>query len=103
MTMAAGACVTVRDRILALGFKYPNKRVAWRLGNTVRDAWVERYGHLPEKMLLVKTSGTGSHCFATYPMFFVPTIDRCVRAELGEPRGLLPFARGGGGEDPNGD
>lgn len=82
---------TIRDRIIHLGFDYPDKWRAWALGNIVRDAWVRKNGSLPDKVLRVKTSGLGSHCFAHYPESFWPTIDSIIRRVLDEPQGLLPF------------
>ena len=85
------ATATIRDRITYLGYDYPNRKQAWALGNLVRDAWVRDTGGLPDKVLRVKTSGLGSHCFAHYPAVFWPTMDDIIRRVLEQPQGLLPF------------
>ena len=81
----------MRDRVIALGHDYPTKSVAWSMGSIIRDAWVRLHGHLPEKTLITKTSGSGSHCFATYPESFWPVIDEIIGKTIDTPQGLLPF------------
>lgn len=89
----------VRDRIHSLGLPYPDKHIAWALGDYVRDAWVKEHGSLPRKVLMQKTSKEGSHCLAIYPPVFWPTVDRIVGNVLNSDRqqGFLPF-----GDPPEG-
>tara|TARA_R110002110_G_scaffold415525_1_gene650392 strand:+ start:744 stop:1028 length:285 start_codon:yes stop_codon:yes gene_type:complete len=82
---------TMRDRITFLGHAYPTKSMAWSMGSIIRDAWVDEYGELPEKRLVAKTSGAGSHCFATYPAEFWPVMDNIINTAIDTPQGLLPF------------
>lgn len=73
--------VTVRDRVVSLGLRL-DKSGMWKAGNLVRDAWLQHAasgGCLPLKVLRTKARGSGSHCFAVYPVWFVPWIDRVVR------------------------
>lgn len=71
--------VTVIDRFRALGLATSNE-MTWAAGDIVRDRYEEKYGEPPPKELRRKTIGVGSHCFATYPLSFIPVIDEIVRA-----------------------
>ena len=46
------------------------KRNAWRLGQALQRKWTSLHGTLPDKAVLPKTRGKGSHCFACYPDWF---------------------------------
>lgn len=83
---------TMRDRIIFLGHDYPTKSMAWAMGSIIRDAWVDKYGELPEKKLFTKTIGAGSHCFATYPAEFWPVMDDIINNAIDTPQGFLPFS-----------
>lgn len=93
--------VTVRDRVTSLGLRL-DKFGMWKAGNLVRDAWLRHVasgGHLPLKVLRTKARGSGSHCFAVYPAWFVPWIDRVVRKLAEVQRANLSWldrARNGG-------
>jgi hypothetical protein len=62
----------------------PEPRLTWPVGNAVRNLYESRYGELPEKALRTKTSGAGSHCFATYPEHMRGDIERIIRLYDGE-------------------
>lgn len=69
---------------------------SWHLGKVVMQAWVRRYGNLPDKDLRTKTHGGGSHMFAIYPKHFVPTIDAIIdRFDLSRSRQGDLFAQEG--------
>lgn len=72
--------VTVRDRLQALGLSL-SKVGMWKAGNSIRDLWLAHpasRGELPRKELRQKAAGTGSHCFAVYPDWFIPTMDEVI-------------------------
>ena len=75
----AGGFTTVRARMRALGIKY-GKKMHMKLGAVVRERYLEKYGQLPEKRLLPKTLTKGSHCFAIYPVEYIPEIDSILLA-----------------------
>ena len=82
---------TIRDRIAYLDLDYPDKHLAWAIGNLVRDAYWKQYGTLPEKGLRDKTSGKGSHCFALYPDEFLPAVDAILLRTLQSPQKWFAF------------
>lgn len=69
--------ITVVDVFKAMGLS-PTVQMTWAVGAAVRDRYQERFGHLPEKVLRTKTSGSGSHCFAVYPPSWRPVIVECI-------------------------
>lgn len=71
--------VTVMDVFRDLGIE-PDKKVSWSVGAAARDIYEARVGDLPPKRLRRKTSGAGSHCFATYPEWMRGDIERLIRA-----------------------
>lgn len=49
-----------------------------RIGIRARDNWMALTGYPPKKELAIKTSGSGSHCFAQYPEDFRPVIESII-------------------------
>lgn len=75
--------VTIRDRLTA--HARLSNAAMWRVGNAVRDRWCadpRSNGRLPEKQLRQKGSGSGSHCFAVYPLWFASVIDELLEAVI---------------------
>jgi hypothetical protein len=70
--------ITVPEVFRAMGLE-PTPDLTWAVGAAVRDRYQERFGHLPEKKLRAKTSGTGSHCFAVYPADWREVIEECIK------------------------
>lgn len=46
----------------------PVPALTWAVGAQVAALYERRYGRLPSKDLRTKTNGSGSHCFAVYPL-----------------------------------
>lgn len=57
----------------------PLPSLTWPVGARVRDLYEYMYGRAPQKKLRTKTSGAGSHCFATYPHHMWDAIASIVR------------------------
>jgi len=74
--------ITVPNVIRSMGIE-PENRLCWAIGNDVRDLYMARNnGALPPKDLHEKTSGGGSHTFATYDESYRVDIERIVRRHL---------------------
>ena len=69
--------ITVLDVIRELGLE-PTSRDNWKIGSRVRLEYLDTYKKEPVKDLRQKTSGAGSHCFAIYPVEFVPKIREII-------------------------
>ena len=59
-------------------------RTAWAVGRTVALCYEDRTGQLPTKELRPKAAGRGSHCLATYPPEWIPTIRVAILNHLGK-------------------
>ena len=82
---------TVVARVRALGLQRTNA-LAWAAGAAVRQAWLSAHGSLPPKANTAKSTGTGSHCHARYPLSWRGRIDEIIRACAGDdPRQLSLF------------
>lgn len=60
----------------------PVPALTWAVGARVAALYERRYGRLPSKDLRTKTSGTGSHCFAVYPLRMRDEIAKIIREYL---------------------
>lgn len=59
----------------------PVPQKTWAVGAAARDLFKSRNaGAAPEKKLFKKTNGTGSHCFAVYPVSYFADIERIIRS-----------------------
>lgn len=54
------------------------KRVAWSAGSRVRDLWVSIHDRRPEMRLVPKTSGSGSHDKAVYPLSWRERVEQAI-------------------------
>lgn len=82
---------TVVARVRALGLQRTNA-LTWAAGAAVRQAWLSALGSLPPKANTAKSTGTGSHCHARYPLAWRGRIDDIIRACAGnDPRQLSLF------------
>lgn len=70
--------ITVIDVMRELRIE-PVPELTWAIGAAVRDRYERLHGRLPEKELRTKTSGGGSHCFATYPQDMRTEIANIIR------------------------
>jgi len=70
--------ITIVQVARAMGIEM-SPTVAWSVGATVRDLYIDEFGCLPEKRLRMKSSGMGSHCFAIYPASWRERIERVIR------------------------
>jgi hypothetical protein len=75
--------VTVIDRFRALRIE-PHKHVTWAVGDAVMQKYVKEYERQPPKVLRPKTNARGSHCFAFYPVDWIPVIDRIILTNSAE-------------------
>jgi hypothetical protein len=71
--------ITVPQVFDRLGYE-PVAPDTWTAGALVREAWLDMMGHYPIKQLRPKTNGGGSHCFAIYPIDWLPKIESIVRS-----------------------
>lgn len=67
------ARLTVIEVMRGMGIE-PTSELSWSIGSAVRDEYERTYGSAPVKALRPMTSGPGTHCFALYPMEFLPSI-----------------------------
>ena len=68
-----------------------SNRQAWSLGTALATEHQHRYGLQPPKELRPKTSGSGSHCFATYPRSWIPLIRKAIIASTSEQQKQPPL------------
>jgi hypothetical protein len=65
--------VTIIEVARDMGVEMP-KETAWAVGSAIADIYVKETKRQPPKELRRKTNGHGSHCFAVYPLTYVPKI-----------------------------
>ena len=65
-----------------------DKRLTWRAGALVREAYRQRTGNDPVLKNRPKTSGHGTHAFAVYPVTFKRRITEIVKKVVDQNAGL---------------
>lgn len=80
--------VTIFDVMRDMGVE-GDTRWNWSVGLQVVNRWNNLgYGE-PEKRNRTKTCGKGVHCFAHYPLWFVPQIKEIILANAPKPSAQL--------------
>ena len=70
--------ITVIEVFADLGIN-ADKRTRWSVGTKVANLYRSSTGRQPPKQNHRKTSGAGSHCFATYPTRWRKRIEQVIR------------------------
>lgn len=70
--------VTIQQVARSMGLSLP-KETAWAIGTAMANAYKQdNNGTVVPKELREKTNGSGSHCFAVYPLSYVPRIRQAI-------------------------
>lgn len=70
--------ITIIEVARSMGLELP-KEMAWAIGSAMADTYAAKNEkRQPPKELRRKTSGSGSHCFAVYPLSYVPAIMEAI-------------------------
>lgn len=77
--------ITVMQVFSALGIT-PSPAVSWSVGTRMANAHAAEFGEQPPKDNRPKTSGSGSHCFALYPVDWQPRIEKVIRETVQQER-----------------
>jgi hypothetical protein len=71
--------VTIPEIARSMGVELKNED-AWAIGSAMARTYQQENGTEVPKALRSKTRGHGSHCFAVYPLSYVPRIRAAIEA-----------------------